>query len=255
MVVSGQLAPIEKLESVEIDSNGRAYTIKVEGAKPFVKAMIDTYASIPGAKVTYTADGAVGRIVARFTGPGAGITEVPLDRIALKTSEMEQPLYLNKRYVGLHPAVVKQIRQTVADGTNYSDATGEITQAAITYWSSQGLALELYDWIVGGTDSFKVCVRTITRTRTVSPAFNRKIAQDDMEKLFTPQQLAEYLGSAIPFTVPTLTLNAEEIAKGLVVAWRKFMCDCDDTATGQGEMVEAWQLAKWAPHYDVKGAA
>lgn len=248
-VASGILTPFAKLIEVDVTPAGRSYTVQVDGIRPRVAELLAFY-SIGARSASYRSYGAMGQIVAVYTGPEPGVTEIPIDKISLKTSQITQELYANARYSLLPPAVMKQIRQTVQDGTDYSDATGKITAACVTAGISNGLALELYDWIVGGTDTFRVCARTITRTRTVSPRFDRTVSQADVEKLFTPAQLAGYLGTAIPFTVPDLGLTAAEANKGLVVAWQKTMCDCDDTAGGQSTLTEAWELAKWVSlHY------
>lgn len=253
-VGTGELV-FERLSEIDIGPQGKSFTLIIEGARPFVEEQLTFYA-IGAARCNYRNNGATGQIVVTYAGEQVSQQEVPKDVISLKTSEVQQALYLNPRYTGLHPAVIKEVRQTVQDGTDYSDATGKITAATLVDGrGGQALALELYDFIVGGNDSYQLCVRTISRTRTVSQRFNRKVAQDDVESLFTPQQLADYLGSAIPFTVPTLTLTNEETAKGLVVSWRKFQCDCDDTAGGQAQLVESWQLAKWVGlHYRSKAA-
>jgi hypothetical protein len=251
IVVTGNPVPIEKLEEVDIGPSGMSYTIGIEGVKLFVEEMLGFYA-MHATDIAYRANGATAKITARYAGPAPGVTEVPLDTISLKTSEIQQALYKNARYASLHPGTIDVIRRAVLSDEEYSDKLDKIYASANAHGTSGPLAQELFDWLLAGTDSYQVCVRTITRTRTVSQRFDRKVAQADMDKLFTPEQLATYLGSGIPFTVPTLTLNAAEIALGLIVAWRKFMCDCDDTAGGQGQLVEAWQLAKWSPHYDLK---
>ena len=254
MVITGNPNPIEKIEAIDIEPNFRSYTLGIEGAKPFVLEMVNFYAAIGVTSLSYRANGAIAKITCRVAGGSPlGGAEVPIDKISLKTSELSQSLWLNAKYASLHPAVVKMIRQRIADGEEYASAVANLTDDANHYGSSQGLTLELYDWLLRGHDSFVSFQQTITRTRTVSPRFDRKLAESEVGYLFTPDQLVKYLGgNTIPFTVPTQTLTADEQTMGLIVAWQKFMCDCDDTAGGQSTLVEAWRLAKWSPHYPVK---
>lgn len=256
IVVTGQLTPIEKIKRIRVTPSGQSTDVEVEGVRPYVLEMIQYYATIPGLKdLQYEADGASAKIEATYAGPPAGVTEVPLDRISLRSVPQQLSLYLNDRYVWIPARVMKEIRQTLADGTNYSEATGRITEACLFEGGlSNQIPLELYDSILIGNDSFEFVSRNITRTRTVSPRFNTNVAQADVGSLFTGDQLVTALsGSTLPFEVPALTLTAEDTTMGRIVAWRKTQCDVDDTAGGQRQLTESWQLAKWMPGvYPVK---
>jgi hypothetical protein len=258
MVITGNPVPIEKLKGIRENPSGREVDIEVEGAKPYVLEVLHYYAT--GAKsCEYEADGAVGRIHATYAGPPAGVTEVPQDRISLKTNEVQQSLFLNDRYIGIPKSIIKVIRDQIAkqDGTAtaYRDATGEITAACLFANGFSNLGpLELFDSLLAQNDSFVLFARAIMRTRTVSPRFDTKVSQTDVGALFTAEQLSTALsGSTLPFQVPTMTLTADDVTQGRIVAWLKTQCDVDDTAGGQRQLTESWRMAKYLPGvYPVK---
>lgn len=262
IAITGDLSPRVKLLEYNSDANGQTYSLGASGAAAFVEPLLAGFI-LKASSVNYRLDGALAHITARYAGPRPGTTEVPKNSLSLKTTEQTLLLYANKRYAGLPQSVVKAVRAAVDDTSmTHADGRAAINAAVLLTTSDPTaaaamtlLAIELFDWILNGSDSFQTTLRTITRTQYVSQNYSVALSQADMELIFSVIQLATVLGTALPFAVPAITLTADEIAKGYIVGWRKTQCDVEDTANYQRTLVESWTLAKWSGnHYDIKAS-
>lgn len=230
-----------------------------DGPRPVLEGMLGQI-SVYADQVNFKSKGATARIQARYSGPRAGITEVPSETVELDTASTPISIYSAPRYAGLGTEIIKVVKVAVENSNPYKLDYGDIEEAInLKYGAASpskgpklALALELYTYAVHGQDSFFFPVHTVTRTRTVSRRYSTKIDQADVNKVFTTQQLSTLLGTQLLFAVPSLVLTAEEANIGLQVGWRKSLLRVNDAANRQRQMVETWELAKWTLVYKAK---
>lgn len=253
-VVSGQHdVSAGKLEELHITPSGQSFTMTWDGPRPMVEQLV-SLVQVAADEVHFRSEGAYAKITASYSGPRAGVTEIPTTSVELDTGMTTIPLETAPRYAAIPLTVLKAVKSAV-DNTANSETEDllEIEVAAASLGAPGAaivnLAKELYRYLVRGHDDFKQPVQTVTRSRMVSRRYSTKIDQADVNKIFTTAQLEQVVGSNLLFDVPSLELSADETAIGIRAGWRKTQLRVVDSTNRQRQMVEVWELWKWTNAY------
>lgn len=150
------------------------------------------------------------QVVARYgrdptTGSGDSSNDVNTDELV--SSEIRQSVLLSPVLRGLIPAsvisvVVGQVTKVASGETTYSTATGVITAACLAAAIGNGNALELFDDLIQGRDSYSVSDYTYRRTYTVSRASQTRAAFADVNLILTTSQVRSSEGTPNAFPLP-----------------------------------------------------
>jgi hypothetical protein len=174
-------------------------------------------------------------------------TEIINETQEIDTESVQQSVFTNPTFRGLPSDVVYKVRAAfenkLTDSAGYTTATGSFS----TDPTIQALAVKAFNLLLDGAESWENFTFVITRTRSVSRVYAAsQIDLSTINKLFTTAQLTAITGNPLLWTIPTLTLTTDEVAKNLFSGWRKKICRVQDVSNGSRAMVEQWQLAKWS---------
>jgi hypothetical protein len=252
--------PLEQRLSYSVSRvNGRSYTRTWVGHPSSIDAIALVEEPL-AEEINVKTDGAVSTLTARYARPQNGKAEVPLETQELDTEAVQQPIFLNDTFASLTQDVVAEIRKqyetkpTVADKTKNTytaalDAIAKVTKAYEVGTSTAvfDLANKAFDLLQEGTENFENFSWILTRTRTVSRQYKTtKIEIQDINKIFTTEELAAMVNNLLLFDVPSLVLTADDTRRRRFAGWRKKLAKVTDVANGQRQMIETWQLAKWS---------
>lgn len=226
------------------------------------KAVLDTIAAVEKAfaesiDLRPGPNNGVCTLEALYVNVVSGI-EVPEETQELDTRLEQQSIFANKKFQILPAALVQTVRTEnenprASTGTetshdlafleiervaNITDPTGTLTHAAT--------AKTAFDLLQYGSDSYEISYYILTRSRRCSRRYSGFLNLSNANKVWTTAQLVDYVGNPLLFSVPSLTVTAEEADHNISAGWKQTVLRVADDATGARVLLESWTLAKYS---------
>ncbi len=241
-------------------NQGWTTTFTYTGQQARIDTIADQYAiSNTGASLEISQDSSpLRKLVVTFDYKYDGsptTSEVPINNWELLGSDLNKDVYEGERMIALGASVITAIRLAVQNvnaadvttaATAYSDATGAITAAALAAGVSQSDALDFFDVLVKGTTSFPHSEFVLKRTQSVSNTYATKFALNDINKLYTTEQiLAEAeIPSTIIFDISLIEVPPPQL--GYTWAWLKRSPQVATSAGARIQVTQEYWLEQWA---------
>lgn len=235
--------------------NGIAYERRWEGRasdlRTIASALEGTCESI-----SLDVDGDMAVLTARYAGNPDDPTQVVPEVHDIENELVVQSIFAAPYFLPLPAAVQQAIKKEIDDPTagktglvpDYDASVDAIKTACAKVNAPQltAKALEAFDLMLSGMDSFEISTWKFTRTRQYSARYPEKVALKGIDKTWSPAQLVAYAGNPYLFNYPTAPVTSDDIAKKLLAGWRMRLQRIRMTANGTYEVVEEWLLGK---HY------
>lgn len=184
---------------------------------------------------------------------GPNDPEVARETQEIDTEPVQQSILLSPAFQALDAREQLLLRKVFENQETYEDALLVFGAPAVAGVTQGGinpvryaLAVEAYNLMIMGAESFDNYAFALKRTRSVSRRYPGELDLTSINTLWTTAQLVAYTGNPTLFEVPSLTLTADETVKNLFAGWRMKGCRVADVSDGSRQMVEEWQLAKWS---------
>ncbi|MEW6156161.1 MAG: hypothetical protein AB1813_01945 [Verrucomicrobiota bacterium] len=208
-------------------------------------------------------DGPVARLEAHISSEDAGASERSSDSwellgnmIGKKIQEHPKLLKYSAQTHGIIQSALKDCNDANTTGYSavYQAATAAITQAALDDGLPNGDALNFFDLMLKGTDSYNVSQYVLRKTQVVSSRYTNQLAYLDVEKIWTPAQIvkAEAMPATIVFQIWDSQTQTEKIQPNTVIqsgyawGWLKQSPVVSSVSRGKVEITQEWWLEAWS---------
>jgi hypothetical protein len=195
----------------------------------------------------FKAEGCKGTVVSRYGNADyTGATEVPTVSLTLRTEEITQSIFKHPNFSGIPIELVKLIQAEHGSTKLYSESKAAIKLLCDVLQQPYDPSLAAFDLLTGNQDSYEVAqTYALTMTRTASYSFALPLVFANDGKLFTTNQLANYIASPIPWAIPAFNSFATSEALRYVYGWRKRGSEVHILPNGNQQLQETWGSNRW----------
>jgi|GEM_PF-5508568 len=238
----------EQIPKVKYDRvTGLQFERKWEGRADLVRD--NFFALIQGSQqADFSADGCKATVNTRYGNAAFdGSQEVDTVSFSLRCEEFQQSIFKHPRFSGIPIDLVKLIQTEHAGSTSYSASVKAIKALTAALDQPDEPSLEAFALLIGADENYLVAqTYVVTMTRTSSFGFLLGLVFANDGKLFTTSQLANYLGSTLPWAIPAFNNFSTSEALRYVYGWRKRGSEVTILPNNNKQLQEQWQSARWS---------